>query len=254
MTASNEEEYAMNDEIIGIGIIPQPSSESENFVPHGRFEIHVFPSMMEVFRNEFEPYGGFVSIDLYKEALIALLDEPEVSALARFEADTSILELRPSELRLVRIEPNDYDFWWGDSILSISSDSFARIPAWSPGLESQRPEFRISPQMQFVVMPHVISFASKDRVINFLAENGIETEVREVQLLIFDDPYARYMPSHFLWVDTDVGIFFVWIVHPRGPFSGGSIPEEYIYRLYTPEDFRANWRTLMDRETMNSNR
>jgi len=106
--------------------------------------------------------------------------------------------------------------------------------------------------MEFVVPVNVIAFALRDNVEEFLAKNGIDTAVKEVQLLIFDDWYANYMPSHFLWVDTDKGVFFVWIVNRWGPFSGGT-EEDYIFRLYTPEDFRANWQTLMCRETMHHN-
>ena len=229
-----------------VGEIMHPRPRPRRFVPHSILNISDYSPLMALYRREFAPQSGFIGIEIYYETLIALLDEPEVSVLDRFMADMSILEHRPIELYLLRashIEGNKI------TITSVRSNGHDRyimgIGGWS--------ELRSNTSFQFIVPDNVVAFSTVENVSSFLADNGVEATVNERHLLIFDDMYGQFMPSHFLWVDTDAGIFFIWMANPRGPFYDLRPDHDFIYRLYTPEEFRANWQTLMCRETMDHN-
>ena len=243
---SNDSDTQYDDEYLDVdGGFPPPQLKPEDFVPNSRFSIQNYHIMMtELYHQEFEPYGGVIAIEIYEETLLALLNEPEVSIIARYEASMDSM-YRPLAVSLLRPIINEYGEW---VVFFGSRDE--HVVRGPHGHGFIRRGFRAN--MGFLVVPpHIVRFSDRENVINFLAENGIDAEVIEINLLLFDDPFHRFMPSHFLWVNTDAGAYFIWMVNPEGPFAVSS--DDFIRRLYTPEDFRDNWRTLMDRDTMRDN-
>jgi len=224
----------------------QPRPRPEVFSSHNLLTTQNYHQIMRVFREEFEPLGGVIGIEIYYETLIALLDEPEVSVLARFEAAMDVLEHRPFEINLLRT----IYFRGNYTTVHFPSDSLRHHIIGRHG-RGTIGEMRTHTSFDFLVPDSVVAFSKPDNVASFLAENGVEANVNERHLLIFDDLYAQYMPSTFLWVDTDEGVFFIWMAYSNGPFA--SFRGDFIARLYTPEEFRASWQTLMCRETMDHN-
>jgi len=223
------------------GSLAPPRPRSRVFIPRSRFNIDDYEPLVTLFHREFEAQGGIIGIEIYYETLIALLDEPNISVMTRYKADISILQHQPIELSLLRsVHFDDRSF----ITVSVQSRFHARgHDIWG--------ELRTSSTFDFLVPDSVVAFSTPENVASFLAENGVEASVNERHLLIFDDLYAQYMPSTFLWVDTDDGVFFIWMAYSNGPFA--SFRGDFIARLYTPEEFRANWQTLMCRETMDHN-
>jgi len=240
------------------------ATESDPHYPFSRFNINLFSPMMEYFRSDYKPHGGFIAIGIYMESLIALLDEPETSVLARFEYDMDILQNRPIEITLLKLAGEEYPEWFfhlsGLNAMILRDQISALGPVSHSSLIFM---FQIprgggnhlrTRNATLVTDFDVIEHSSPENVSKFLLENGVDAEILDVHLLLFDDPARRFMPSHFTWVLTDAGVYFIWMVNPRGPHMGRRDDEELIRRLYTAEEFRENWRTLMDRNTMTDNR
>jgi len=221
---------------------PSPRRPPKEFSTLGKFDPDNFDSLMDKYAKEYQPQDGIIIVELYQETLVALINEPDISVLERFESDKSITEHWPLQVTLA-----------GPFVYPGTSHAFHSSRAGSYTLVGRG--FRS--EVSILTFRHYIfDLSSTENIEGFLQENGVKTTVRERHLLLFDDRYFRYAPSKFLWVYTDHGPFFIFISYPligTGlPFIGTVVPDGTappILTLYTPDEFRDNWQDLMRRLT-----